>query len=154
MSGGICLLVSGLQKQKIHASGLLQKQKIPTSGLQQEHKSTPDQVAAEEDIIPETGWAWMILIGCFMYRILSVGVIASFGVLIVALEEDLPNRSAESLSWIGSLFTGLFYIIGKYQCFLFVLRAAFKAILRDVMGEEKFYFSLFFIVMTLVVTAL
>ncbi len=98
----------------------LQKQRSSTSELQQDlkHNSTPDQVAAEEDIIPETGWAWMVLIGCFMYRLLSIGLISSFGVLIVALEHYFHNGSVERLSWIGSLVTGLFYFIGKYQFLL------------------------------------
>ena len=56
ISDGICSLASGLQKSR-----------MPSSEFKHEHNSTPDQMAAEEDIIPETGWAWMVLIGCFLY---------------------------------------------------------------------------------------
>ena len=103
ISDGICLPASELQKQR-----------ASTSKLQQKHSSTPNEKAAEEDIIPETGWAWMVLIGCFFYRLLSIGLLASFGVLIVALKDSFPGGSAERFSWMGSLVAGLFYIIGKY----------------------------------------
>ena len=63
--------------------------------------------------ITETGWAWMVLIGCFLCRILSDGLIGSFGVFIVAWQ-DYFSGSLTELTWIASLLAGITYIVGEY----------------------------------------
>ena len=68
--------------------------------------------------IPETGWAWIVLIGAFVCRILSDGLIGSLGVFIVAWQ-DYFSGSMKELTWITSLIAGVTYIVGEF--FLFIL---------------------------------
>ena len=80
---------------------------------------------AEE--IPETGWAWIVLLGAFVCRILSDGLIGSLGVFIVAWQ-DYFSCSMTELTWITSLIAGITYFVGefffiyfgKYQWALFI----------------------------------
>ena len=59
----------------------------------------------------DRGWAWMVLLGCFLNRMLCDGVLSSFGVFIVAWTEEFPG-SKTKLSWITGLVVGLAHITG------------------------------------------
>ena len=64
--------------------------------------------------IAETGWAWMVLLGAFVCRILSDGLIGSFGVFIVAWQ-DYFSVALTELTWTASLLGGITYIVGEYS---------------------------------------
>ncbi|XP_072032470.1 monocarboxylate transporter 12-like isoform X2 [Amphiura filiformis] len=59
----------------------------------------------------ETGWAWVVLAGCFLCRLLTDGMISSLGVFIIAWREYFPG-SLMQLTWITSLLAGVTYIVG------------------------------------------
>ncbi|XP_072050273.1 monocarboxylate transporter 13-like [Amphiura filiformis] len=84
---------------------------LSKSSLEHQQKPIHERDLGEE--ISETGWAWVVLIGCFVSRVLLEGLVASLGVFIVALQEQFPGSMAR-ISWIGSLVTGLSYIVGPF----------------------------------------
>ena len=70
--------------------------------------------ASEE--ITETGWAWMVLIGCFCCRALTDGLISSLGVFIISWQDHFSG-SLTKLTWITSLLWGLECMLGKKSLF-------------------------------------
>ena len=76
-----------------------------------EKYETEKQEASEE--IKETGWAWMVLIGCFCCRGLTDGLIGSLGVFIISWQDHFAGSLTE-LTWITSLLYGLECALGKW----------------------------------------
>ncbi|XP_072021094.1 monocarboxylate transporter 13-like [Amphiura filiformis] len=58
----------------------------------------------------DTGWAWVILLGCFMNSFLSAGVFSSFGVFLIDWQDQI-SESVAQLQWIFSLVVGIPMII-------------------------------------------
>ncbi|XP_072013644.1 monocarboxylate transporter 13-like [Amphiura filiformis] len=77
----------------------------------------------------DRGWAWMVLIGCCLNRMLCDGVLSSFGVFIVAWQEQFPG-SVTKLTWIASLVVGITHIagpLGSALCKRFSIRQVVMA---------------------------
>ena len=65
----------------------------------------------------DRGWAWVILAGCFMCNMLTPGMFWSFGIFLLAWEEQLSD-SITDLQWILSLLITFAHLAGKVAfCF-------------------------------------
>ncbi|XP_067854604.1 monocarboxylate transporter 5-like [Heptranchias perlo] len=53
---------------------------------------------------PEGGWGWVIVFNLFVINVLAMGLLKSFGILSVALQE-IFQASMEQISWIGSIMS-------------------------------------------------
>uniref|UniRef100_UPI00398E59CF monocarboxylate transporter 5-like isoform X2 n=1 Tax=Pristiophorus japonicus TaxID=55135 RepID=UPI00398E59CF len=53
---------------------------------------------------PEGGWGWIIVFNFFVINLLAMGILKSFGILSVALQETFQT-SMEQISWIGSIMS-------------------------------------------------
>ncbi|XP_072929004.1 monocarboxylate transporter 5-like [Hemitrygon akajei] len=53
---------------------------------------------------PEGGWGWIIVCYLFVINMLIMGILKSFGILSVALQETF-KASMEQISWIGSIMS-------------------------------------------------
>ncbi|XP_038668287.1 monocarboxylate transporter 5-like isoform X3 [Scyliorhinus canicula] len=53
---------------------------------------------------PEGGWGWVIVFILFAINVLAMGILKSFGILSVALQETF-QASMEQISWIGSILS-------------------------------------------------
>ena len=67
----------------------------------------------QRKIVPDQGWAWMVLVAAFFCNVTFDGIIYSFGVLYVDLL-DAFGESKGHTSWIGSVISGVYAIIGEY----------------------------------------
>ncbi|PWN47661.1 MFS general substrate transporter [Violaceomyces palustris] len=73
---------------------------------------TPFALAVAQSTFPEGGRdAWLTVVGSCLAVMLSFGLITSFGVFQSHYSLVLV-QSNSSISWIGSLQTGFFYIVG------------------------------------------
>ena len=66
----------------------------------------------QRKIVPDQGWAWMVLVAAFFCNVTFDGIIYSFGVLYVDLL-DAFGESKGHTSWIGSVISGVYAIIGE-----------------------------------------
>lgn len=69
---------------------------------------------------PDGGYAWFILLSCFLVFGLTFGVIKSFGVFYVAIHQYF-GTTATGTSWITSIAVATIHIIGNYQQFFVYL---------------------------------
>ncbi|XP_051873541.1 monocarboxylate transporter 5-like [Pristis pectinata] len=53
---------------------------------------------------PEGDWGWIIVFYLFVINVLTMGILKSFGILSVALQETF-EASMEQISWIGSIMS-------------------------------------------------
>ncbi len=60
------------------------------------------------------GYAWFILVSCFLVFGLTFGVIKSFGVFYVEIHQYFET-SASDTSWITSIAVATIHIIGNYH---------------------------------------
>ena len=72
----------------------------------------------EPSVLPtrptDGGWAWMVLVGSFLVRMLTEGFVASMGVFFVEWQSFF-NTSAASVSWAGSALTMTWFVSGKFH---------------------------------------
>lgn len=61
---------------------------------------------------PDGGWGWAVMVASFFAHFMTHGIIYSFGVLFVALEEKFPTDKAK-IALIPSILAGFVYLIGK-----------------------------------------
>ncbi|XP_072136242.1 monocarboxylate transporter 5-like [Mobula birostris] len=67
--------------------------------------SGPNEVRGRKLVDPpEGGWGWIIVCYCFAINMLIMGILKSFGILSVALQETF-KASMEQISWIGSIMS-------------------------------------------------
>lgn len=60
----------------------------------------------------DEGWGWVVVAGAFCAHGITYGIIYSFGILFIALEERFDGSKTE-IAWIPSLTTGLLHSSGK-----------------------------------------
>lgn len=60
---------------------------------------------------PDGGWGWVIVFASFMSNFIIDGIAYSFGVLLLPLVDHFQS-SRTSISWVGSLLSGVFMISG------------------------------------------
>jgi hypothetical protein len=56
-------------------------------------------------------WRWVVLTGAFCCHAITYGIVYSFGILFIALEERFDGSKTE-IAWIPSLTTGLLHSSG------------------------------------------
>ncbi|XP_060568233.1 monocarboxylate transporter 11-like isoform X1 [Ruditapes philippinarum] len=69
------------------------------------------------------GWGWVVVIGAFCAHAITYGIIYSFGIIFIALEEIFEGSKTE-IAWIPSLTTGLLHssgllasiLVNKFGC--------------------------------------
>ena len=67
---------------------------------------------------PDSGWAWVVLIGVFFGLILTDGIFWSLGVFLVVWQDQI-SESITELQWIVSLLVALAHLTGR--CFFVAL---------------------------------
>lgn len=63
---------------------------------------------------PDSGYAWFILLSCFLVFGLTFGVIKAFGVFYVEIHRYFET-TATGTSWITSIAVATIHIVGNYQ---------------------------------------
>ncbi|WAR27312.1 MOT14-like protein [Mya arenaria] len=63
------------------------------------------------DIVQDSAWCWVIVIGAFLAHVITHGILYSFGILFIALEEKYGGTKAE-IALIPSLMSGTLYLVG------------------------------------------
>lgn len=63
---------------------------------------------------PDGGYAWFILLSCFLVFGLTFGVIKAFGVFYVEIHRYFET-TATGTSWITSIAVATIHIVGNYQ---------------------------------------
>uniref|UniRef100_A0A672ZHR4 Monocarboxylate transporter 13 n=1 Tax=Sphaeramia orbicularis TaxID=375764 RepID=A0A672ZHR4_9TELE len=76
-------------------------------------KAKKATVAAGPSAAPDGGYAWFILLSCFLVFGLTFGVIKSFGVFFVEIHHYFKTTATET-SWITSIAVAVIHIIGDY----------------------------------------
>ena len=87
-----------------------------TNKMDEKKKKYETEKGDASEEITETGWAWMVLIGCFCCRALTDGLISSLGVFIISWQDHFSG-SLTKLTWITSLLWGLECMLGKKSLF-------------------------------------
>ncbi|XP_072026553.1 monocarboxylate transporter 12-like [Amphiura filiformis] len=71
----------------------------------------------EPSVLPtrptDGGWAWMVLLGSFLVRMLTEGFVASMGVFFVEWQSFF-HASAASVAWAGSALTMAWFVSGPF----------------------------------------
>ena len=62
--------------------------------------------------VPDEGWSWVVLVAAFFCNVCFDGIIFSFGVIYVELLDAFGASKSET-SWIGSVISGMYGIIGE-----------------------------------------
>ena len=62
-------------------------------------------------IVPDQGWAWLILFGSFCCNICVGGVLYSFGVFFLEILDHYGESRAVT-AWVGSTIAGTYAAIG------------------------------------------
>jgi hypothetical protein len=65
----------------------------------------------ENDAAVDSRWSWVVAMAAFLAHLITHGIVYSFGILFLTLQENFKGTKAE-LSWIPSLTTGCLYLIG------------------------------------------
>ena len=68
----------------------------------------------QECPVPDGGWGWMVCGASFMVNFILDGTMFSFGILLLALLEDLQETKAVT-SWVGSAQLGMSMMMGQCQ---------------------------------------
>lgn len=63
---------------------------------------------------PDGGYAWFILLSCFLVFGLTFGVIKAFGVFYVAIHQYFET-TATGTSWITSIAVATVHVVGNYH---------------------------------------
>jgi len=62
--------------------------------------------------LPDSRYGWVVVFTAMLSHVLIGGIIYSFGILFLALEEGFEGGKTE-IAMIPSLTTGCMYLIGK-----------------------------------------
>ncbi|XP_045201696.2 monocarboxylate transporter 13-like [Mercenaria mercenaria] len=65
----------------------------------------------EKEFHQDSSWSWVVAMAAFVAHLITHGIVYSFGILFLTLEDNFNGTKAE-LSWIPSLTTGTLYLIG------------------------------------------
>ncbi|XP_060565303.1 monocarboxylate transporter 13-like isoform X2 [Ruditapes philippinarum] len=71
----------------------------------------------ENDAAVDSRWSWVVAMAAFLAHLITHGIVYSFGILFLTLQENFKGTKAE-LSWIPSLTTGCLYLIGPVASIL------------------------------------
>lgn len=74
---------------------------------------------------PDGGYAWFILLSCFLVFGLTFGVIKAFGVFYVEIHRYFET-TATGTSWITSIAVATIHIVGNYQQVLILSMSVFN----------------------------
>lgn len=106
-------------------------------GEELEKKEMADDKVEEEEwdeVAPDGGWGWMVLLGSTLVNTLIPGLIKSFGVLFVEFL-SVFNASPSTAMWIPGLTFALYNLLGplasalsnRYSCRMTTLLGGFSA---------------------------
>ena len=71
---------------------------------------------ASSAIVPDKGWAWLILLASFSCNICVGGVLYSFGLFFLEILDHYGESRAVT-AWVGSTTAGTYAAIGKRMLF-------------------------------------
>lgn len=66
---------------------------------------------------PDGGYAWFVLLSCFLVFGLTFGIIKAFGVFYIAIHQYFET-TATGTSWITSIAVATIHIVGNDHYFL------------------------------------
>lgn len=81
-------------------------------------KAQKVRTAVAPPVAPDGGYAWFIMLSCFLVFGLTFGVIKAFGVFYVEIHEYFGTTATET-SWITSIAVATIHVVGNYLFFLF-----------------------------------
>ncbi|XP_006820680.2 monocarboxylate transporter 13-like, partial [Saccoglossus kowalevskii] len=67
---------------------------------------------------PDGGWGWVVICSSLTVRMLTMGVYAHAGVLIVAMQSTMVNNSVGEIVLVTSLYFGFMFFIGPIGIYL------------------------------------
>ena len=65
-------------------------------------------------VAPDGGYAWFVLLSCFLVFGLTFGVIKSFGVFYVEIQQYFETTATEA-AWITSIVVATMHVAGNYR---------------------------------------
>lgn len=77
-------------------------------------KAQKTRVAVAPQAAPDGGYAWFVLLSCFLIFGLTFGVIKSFGVFYVEIHQYFETTATET-SWITSIALATIHFAGNYH---------------------------------------
>ena len=91
-----------------------QQSKINQRTHTEEEASTKAELATGDapSKAPDSGWAWVVLVGVFFGLILTDGIFWSLGVFLVVWQDQI-SESITELQWIVSLLVALAHFTGR-----------------------------------------
>lgn len=96
-------------------------------------KAWNKKVQVERAVAPDGGYAWFILVSCFFVFGLTFGVVKSFGVFYVEIQQYFGTTAAGT-SWITSIAVATIHVAGNHFVFYWNMSLLCKRVL---LGNNK-----------------
>lgn len=97
-------------------------------------KAQKVRTAVAPPVAPDGGYAWFIMLSCFLVFGLTFGVIKAFGVFYVEIHEYFGTTATET-SWITSIAVATIHVVGNY------LFSSLKTLFQR--SQCMFFFNIF-----------